>query len=86
MARTQARDAGEPRTITVSGLGRVSVRPDLADLRLGVTITETTVDAARGASAKALSAVLGRLKGLGIAERALRTSIVSVQPQYDYSQ
>src|ERR1044071_7509568 len=75
-----------PRTLTVSGVGRVSVRPDIAELRLGVTITETTVDAARDASAKAQNAVIARLKALGIEARDLRTSIVSVQPQYDYSQ
>lgn len=75
-----------PRTVTVTGTGRVSIRPDIADLRLGVTITEPTVDAARNASAKALSAVLAKLKAFGVAERDLRTSIVSVQPQYDYSQ
>ena len=75
-----------PRTITVSGIGRVSVRPDIADLRLGVTVTEPTVDAARDASARIQNAVNARLTGLGIAERDLRTAIVSVQPQYDYSQ
>ena len=75
-----------PRTITVTGTGRASVRPDIADLRLGVTITEPTVDAARDASAEALGGVLSRLKGLGVEDRDLRTSIVSVQPQYDYSQ
>jgi uncharacterized protein len=75
-----------PRTITVTGTGRASIRPDIADLRLGVTITEPTVDAARTASAKALNAVLAKLKALGIADRDLRTSIVAVQPQYDYSQ
>jgi uncharacterized protein len=73
------------RTITVTGVGRTSIRPDIADLRLGVTITEPTVDAARTASAKVLDAVLAKLKALGIAERDLRTSIVSVSPQYDYS-
>ena len=74
-----------PRTITVTGVGRVSIRPDIADLRLGVTITEATVDAARAASAKSLDGVLAKMKALGVAERDLRTSIVSVQPQYDYS-
>lgn len=58
----------------------------MADLRLGVTITEKTVDAARAASAKVQNTVLERLKALGIEERDLQTSIVSVQPQYDYSQ
>ena len=79
-------EALPPRTITVTGTGRVSLKPDVADLRLGVTITEPTVDAARTASARVQTAVLDRLKGLGVAERDLRTSIVSVQPQYDYSQ
>ncbi len=78
-------DLVPPRTITVTGIGRVSVRPDIVDLRLGVTITEATVEAARAASAQAQSAVLARLKALGIEDRDLRTSIVSVQPQYDYS-
>lgn len=76
----------QPRTITVSGVGRVSVRPDIADLRLGVTITESTVDAARAASAKAQNGVIAKLKGLGIEARDLQTSIISVNPQYDYSQ
>ena len=76
----------QPRTITVTGVGRVSVRPDLADLRLGVSITEKTVDAARGASAKAQNGILAKLKGLGIEAGDLQTSIVSVNPQYDYSQ
>ena len=75
-----------PRTITVTGIGRASIRPDIADLRLGVTITEATVDVARAASAKVQNAVLAKLKSLGIEERDLQTSIVSVQPQYDYSQ
>jgi uncharacterized protein YggE len=73
------------RTITVTGTGRVSVRPDIADLRLGVSLTETTVEAARSAAARALGDVLARLRALGIEDRDLQTSIVAVNPQYDYS-
>ena len=73
------------RTISVTGTGRVAIRPDLVDLRLGVTITEPTVEAARAGSARALSAVIAGLKELGIAERDRQTSIVSVSPAYDYS-
>ena len=74
-----------PRTITVTGTGRVSVRPDVADLRLGVSFTEATVEAARAAGGRALNEVLARLRALGIADRDLQTSMVSVNPQYDYS-
>jgi hypothetical protein len=67
-------------------MGRASVRPDIADLRLGVTITESTVEAARSGSASVLGAILARLRAQGIEDRDLRTSVVSVNPQYDYSQ
>jgi uncharacterized protein YggE len=77
--------ADQRRTITVTGTGRASVRPDIADLRLGVTITAATVESARSASSSTLTTVLARLKALGIEDRDLQTSIVSVSPQYDYS-
>ena len=77
--------AEPPRTITVNGIGRVAVRPDLADLRIGVTVTEPSIEAARAGSATALTSVIERLKALGIAERDLQTSIVAVSPAYDYS-
>lgn len=73
------------RSITVTGTGRVPVRPDVADLRLGVSLTEPTVEAARSAAARALGDVLARLRALGIEDRDLQTSIVAVNPQYDYS-
>jgi uncharacterized protein YggE len=71
--------------LTVTGSGRVAVRPDLADLRLGVSITASTAQAARESSAAAMNAIIKGLKGLGIADGDLRTSIVSVSPAYDYS-
>jgi uncharacterized protein len=74
-----------PRTVTVTGSGRVAVRPDLADLRLGVSITAPTAQAARESSAASMNAIIKGLKGLGIEDRDLRTSIVSVSPAYDYS-
>jgi uncharacterized protein YggE len=73
------------RSINVTGTGRVSVRPDLADLRLGVTVTAPAAKAAREQSAAVMSEVIASLKSLGIADRDLRTSIVSVSPAYDYS-
>lgn len=74
-----------PRTITVTGVGRASVRPDLADLRFGVTVTAPTVESARSANSGTLTAVIARLRSLGIDDHDLQTSIVSVSPQYDYS-
>ena len=78
-------EADPVRTITVTGVGRAGVRPDLADLRLGVTITAPSVEQARSATSSALAAVLAKVKALGVEDRDLQTSIVSVSPQYDYS-
>ena len=39
-------------TISVTGTGKVVVTPDIADLRLGVSVTKPTVKAARAAAAE----------------------------------
>ncbi|MFL5675091.1 MAG: SIMPL domain-containing protein [Chloroflexota bacterium] len=76
-----ARPAG---TIVVSGTGRVAVDPDVADLRLGVAISRPTVAAARTAAAEAMTAILTAVTDAGVARRDVRTSVLSVQPRYDY--
>ncbi len=74
-----------PRTITVSGTGRVTVVPDLADLRLGVSVTAKTVEEARSTSAASMARVLQVLDALGIPKRDVQTSNLSLNPVYDYS-
>lgn len=75
----------EAATISVTGTGRVSVRPDIADLRLGVTITAETVEAARAANAAAMTAVIDSLKAEGIADGDIQTANLNLSPAYDYS-
>jgi uncharacterized protein YggE len=58
---------------------------DVADLQLGVTITKTTVKAARADAATAMTAVIAALHRAGVADKDLKTSILSLQPQYDYT-
>lgn len=71
-------------TISVVGTGRVILSPDTADLRLGVTATAKTVKQARATAATAMTAVLASLKQLGIADRDIQTTVLSLQPVYDY--
>ena len=72
-------------TISVTGTGTVTLSPDLADLHLGVTATAGSVRTARQNAAVAMTAVMAKLKGLGIAEADIQTSVVSLQPTYDYT-
>jgi uncharacterized protein YggE len=74
----------ETGTIVVSGTGRVAVEPDLADLRLGIAVSRPSVEAARTAAAEAMSAILDAVLAAGVARRDVRTTLLSVQPRYDY--
>jgi len=74
-------DAG---TIVVTGTGRVSVEPDLADLRLGVSVARATVAGARSIAAETMAAILAAVTAAGVDRRDVRTSLISVQPRYDY--
>jgi uncharacterized protein len=70
--------------ITVGGTGRVIIAPDVADLRLGVAITKPTVKEARNLAAAQMTAVIAALKKLGIADKDIQTSGLSLQPNYTY--
>jgi uncharacterized protein len=73
-----------PGTIVVSGTGRVSVAPDVADLRLGVAVARPTVEAARAISATTMEAILAAVDAAGVERRDVRTALLSVQPRYEY--
>jgi uncharacterized protein YggE len=85
--RTLAADTATPseHTIAVTGVGTVVTAPDVADLRLGVTFTRPTVRAARADAAAAMTKVIAALKALGIADKDIQTTNISLQPAYDYT-
>ncbi len=72
-------------TISVTGTGRVVVSPDIADLRVGVSVNKPTVKAARESAAEIMTRVVAALRKLGIADADIQTTILSLQPIYDYS-
>jgi uncharacterized protein len=76
--------APKEHTISVSGTGRVITAPDVADLRLGVMVTRTTVKDARNVAAAQMNKAIAALKKLGIADKDLQTTGLSLQPNYSY--
>jgi len=72
-------------TISVSGTGKVTLSPDTADIHLGVLASDRTVKAVRSRAAASMTAVIAALKKLGIADKDIQTSWVSLQPTYDYN-
>jgi uncharacterized protein YggE len=64
----------------------VEAAPDIATIGAGVTTTaQTAVDAMRQ-NATAMTAVIARIKALGIAERDIQTAGINLGAQYDYDQ
>lgn len=79
--------AGSPadRTIVAPGIGRLTVEPDVATVRLGVAITRPTATDAREAVATTMTAVLEAIVTAGVERRDIRTSLVGLGPITDYS-
>jgi uncharacterized protein YggE len=73
------------RAISVPGVGRVTVQPDIATLRLGVLVVRQTAAAARESAAATMTAVLEALSAKGVAKKDLRTALLSLNPVTDYS-
>lgn len=71
-----------PRIVTVSGLGEVRARPDMATVTTGVTTEAATAKAALAKNNTAMNAVMKALKDAGVAEDDLQTSNFSVSPLY----
>ena len=86
LAPVAAQDpSAEPEhTLSVSGTGSVSVKPDVADVTVGVTIQRDTAGDAAADAANVMDAVITALKGLGIAEEDIQTTTLSLSPVYDY--
>jgi uncharacterized protein YggE len=72
-------------TISVVGSGKVTVVPDQATIRLGVVLERKTAKAARRDAAEAMTRVVAAIRKLGIAEKDIATSAVSLNPVWDYS-
>jgi hypothetical protein len=69
-------------TINVSGEGRVSARPDMATINLGVQARGRSVAEALDLANQSLDQVRGSLRANGIDDRDIQTSSISISPQY----
>jgi uncharacterized protein YggE len=69
-------------TVTVTGSGKVTVVPDVARVYLGVTLTKPTVKEARDAAAQAMTNVIAAIKGLGVADKDIQTTGLSLSARY----
>jgi uncharacterized protein YggE len=73
------------RTITVSGAGSITVKPDTATLSLGVQVTANTATAALDRANASAGRLLDALKAAGVGTDDIVTNGVSVYPMYNGS-
>lgn len=83
--RVETGGAQVQRGISVNGTGKVSGKPDVAKLALGVHAESDTVQNARDRAATSLDAIIKTLKTNGVADKDIQTQQFNIQPQYDYS-
>lgn len=76
--------AEAPRTITVTGEGRANAAPDMAVISIGVQSEAATAAAALRQNSADMTATIDKLKKLGVADRDIQTSGLSVNPRYNY--
>ncbi|MDP2585860.1 MAG: SIMPL domain-containing protein [Candidatus Levybacteria bacterium] len=69
---------------SVSGEGKATGIPDTAQLSLGVTKTALTVALTQEQTNAAANKIIADLKKLGIAEKNIKTTNYSINPNYDF--
>ena len=72
------------RGITVQGIGKVTIKPDLATINVSVQVTAATAAEAQSKASAAMAKVIVAVKGQGIADADLTTQWISLAPQYSY--
>jgi uncharacterized protein YggE len=71
-------------TISMNGYAEQKVVPDTATLSIGVVVQNSTAKGAADENAALMSAVVAELKALGLQDKEIQTSYVSVYPVYNY--
>ncbi len=70
--------------LSVSGSASEYVAPDTATMTAGVLTQAATAKEASEKNAASMNAVINAIKNLGIGDKDIRTSYLSIQPVYNY--
>ncbi|HEY9093725.1 MAG TPA: SIMPL domain-containing protein, partial [Candidatus Cryosericum sp.] len=71
-------------TISVSGTGKVTVKPNLATINFGMFTHADTAAAAQSENDAAIAKITAALKAAGIKEENIQTTAYSLQPHYTW--
>lgn len=71
-------------TVTVNGVGSVTIKPDIAYVSVGVETSNVDANKAQAENAEAMNQVMDALKDSGIEADDIKTTQYSVYDRYDY--
>ena len=71
-------------TITISGEGKVTAIPDIAQIYLGVETEKKKVEDAQKENTEKMNNLIKELKGMDIAAEDIQTSSDNIYPRYDW--
>lgn len=74
------------RTIVVQGQGKVTIKPDIAKVSMGMMANGATVAEAQQKNTEVMNNLVTKLKTLGIESKDIQTNDYNIYPQYDYTQ
>lgn len=72
-------------TFDVTGEGKVTIKPDVASVSVGIRAQGSTVKAAQDQINNVINKVSEAIKDLGVDKRDIQTINYSIYPDYDYS-
>jgi len=78
IAQAQMDEADQSRTVTVVGEGVVKIKPDIAQVNIGVEVFKSTVKEASASTNEIMDAVTAALIKTGVAEKDIQTSGFSI--------
>ncbi len=72
----------EEYTLSISGSSEKNVAPDTASLSIGVVVQSPTAKEASDKNAVSMNTVINELKNIGLQDKDIQTSFLSIQPVY----
>jgi len=75
----------EEHTLSISGSAEKNVAPDTASLSIGVVFQAPTAKEASDKNAASMKAIINELRKLGVQDKDIQTSFLSIQPVYKYN-
>ncbi|MFB6226066.1 MAG: SIMPL domain-containing protein, partial [Candidatus Paceibacteria bacterium] len=72
----------QQKTLSVNATGKAKIKPDMAEISLGMRTTSSSVEKAQQENDEIMSELIGRLKDMGIKKEDIQTTNYNVYPQY----